>query len=520
MIEVSHGSASRINELSGRVIDLYTKKEPYSGRGPNQSSDAFAPQEELFLCAKVTYNEDPVPDKLVDFDVRDPLGRLFGLPRTAVTNETGIATVDVGRLPNETRVDLFGIWHVYATVDIAEETVTDTLTFGFGRIVEIVSVATITEDLQYQRRFARGSCVGMELVLRNIALMNKTATLTVVVQDNQSTPFPEKVVFQDLVLKPGDTPVYGVLDIPEWAALGKALVRASAFTGSPVEGGVTWCPEVSTAFVITRCDVIVVNVVPSVREVEVGEGVEVNVEVINEGNEVESFDVSLYYSRELNSDYNWVFITKHNVTALAPGDGKKLVFVWNTPGVVVGDYWLKAVASVVPGETDVADNEKKGDYGVSVVTVRNPSAPAVLPRELVILLLISVGALAIMVILCLWYRKSGEMSRSEYEGGSSRRSFRSNPRDFGSSVKLRKSASLRPREESSYSCRRKESASYEKFREVGSLLQTREKVSSGGLSKNVSPAEFRETLSSLKRRKRYSGSSVFAVIRLPFVEEE
>ena len=449
LVGVSHGSETDEIELPGRVIDLYTQKEPFSGRRLNQSSDAFAPQEEVILYAKVTFNDVPLENRLVSLQVLNPLGESV-LFRTDSTNEDGVATVSF-RLPDGGNETVFGVWSVYATVDIAEETVMDTLTFRFGYIVDIVSLVIINKHLQPQSRFARGSCVGVELTLRNIAMMNKTATLTIVVQDKQGTPFPQKVVFENFTLTPGDTYfyIYCTLRIPEWAALGEALLIASAFTVLPEEGGVPWCPGVSTSFLITWCDVAVVDVVPSVWEVEVGGVVEVDVDVINEGYEVESFNVSLYYDSFL--------IGERNVTSLAPGERETLFFVWNTSGVAVGDYRLKAVASGVPGETDVEDNVFE-DGVVSVVEVRKPPAPAVLPRELLVLLLISVGALAFTGIVYLWYRKSEEMSggRSGYEGGSSRRPFRSNPGDFAS----------------------------------------------------------------LRRRKRFSDSSVFAVIRLPFVEEE
>ena len=606
----------------GSVIDLYTQKEPYSGKGANQPSDAFAPGEEVVLFANVTYNGEPVANVPVSFEVINSLGE-SEIYRTNSTGEDGIATVSF-RLPRDGDAeDRFGVWGAFASVEIAEEIVTDTLTFRFGYIVEIVSLMTVNEDLQPQKTFARDSCVGMELVLRNIAMMNKTATLTVVVQDSQGNPFPDKIVFEDFVVRPGDTYfyIYCFLRIPEWASLGKAVLSASAFTAPPAEGGVAWCPGVSTSFLITWCDVAVASVVPSVWEVEVGGVVEVSVDVVNEGYEVESFNVGLYYDSflidecnvtdlapgetetlffvwntsgvavgdyrlkavasvvpgetdvddnvfedgvvrvfsvvevrdvavasvvpsvwevevggvvEVSVDvvnegyevesfnvglyYDSFLIDECNVTDLAPGETETLFFVWNTSGVAVGDYRLKAVASVVPGETDVDDNV----FEDGVVEVRKPPAPAVLPRELLVLLLTSVGAVAMSGILYLWYRKSEEMSggRSGYEGGSSRRPFRSNPGDSGSSMRPRKSASLRLREDSSYSWKRKESDSYQKFKEVSALLQPSEGVSSGRRSRDVSPAEFGEAISSLRLRKRASGSSVFAVIRLPFVEEE
>jgi hypothetical protein len=129
--------------------------------------------------------------------------------------------------------------------------------------------------------------------------------------------------------------------------------------------------------------------------------------------------------------------------------------------LAVGDYRLKAVASVVPGETDVEDNMFE-DGVVRVVEVRRPPVPAVLPRELLVLLLISIGAATFIGVLYLWYRKSEEMSEdgSEYEDESSLRPFGSNPGNPGSSVKPKKSASLRPREDNSYSSGRRERDSH------------------------------------------------------------
>ncbi len=495
----------------GSVIDLYTQKAPYSGKGTNQHSDAFAPGEAVVLFANVTYNGEPVANVQVGFEVKGPSAEPY-VYRVNFTGKDGIATTSF-RLGIE---DAFGVWSAFASVEIAEQTVMDTLTFRFGWIVEIVSLVTVNKDLRPQGRFAWGTCVGVKLVLRNIAMVSKNATFTVIIQDQKGTIFPDKIILEDFVVKPGDTYfyIYCVLGLPEWASFGEAVVSASAFTAPPAEGGVPWCPEVSTSFLITWCDVAVVGVVPLVWEVEVGDIVEVRVHVSNEGDEVESFNVTLYYGS--------FSISEHNVTALGLGKRETLVFAWNTSGLAVGDYRLKAVASVVPGETDVEDNVFE-DGVVRVVEMLRPPVPAVLPRELIVLLLISVGAVAFTGGLYLWYRKSEEMSGggSAYEDGSYFRSFGSNPGNSCSSVKPRKSTSFRAREDDSYPSGRRERNSHPKFREARSLLQPQGSVSSGR-SRNVSPAEFKEAISSLRRRKSFSvsDSRVFAVIRLPFVEEE
>jgi len=45
---------------SGADIDLFTRKEPYSGIGRNVQSDAFGPGESVVLHALVTYDNTPV----------------------------------------------------------------------------------------------------------------------------------------------------------------------------------------------------------------------------------------------------------------------------------------------------------------------------------------------------------------------------------------------------------------------------------------------------------------------------
>ena len=53
-------------------IDLFTQKEPYSGKGPNMPSDAFGPEEVVILYALVTYGEVSLQNLLVTFCVQRP----------------------------------------------------------------------------------------------------------------------------------------------------------------------------------------------------------------------------------------------------------------------------------------------------------------------------------------------------------------------------------------------------------------------------------------------------------------
>ena len=345
------------------MIDLYTQKEPYSGKGPNQTSDAFAPQEEVILYANVTYKGKPEQAKIVTFEVKfmgaDP--PLSLLTRTARTNGSGIATIKF-RIPELCweyggPEALFGIWSVAAWVGVVEDIVKDTLTFKVGWIVEIVSIWTINENLQPQTRFAKGTCVGVAMVLRNIAMTPKKATLTLVVYDCENQPIADTML-EDVEIELGETSLHVVckLQIPKWALLGYAVVYANAYTAPPQLGGVSYCPEVSAGFLITLCDMAVVGVTPSPTKVYAGELVNITVIVENEGRETETFNVTVYADKNVTVIGDEIIIGIQSVINLAPRNRKTLTFTWNTTSVTPGNYTISAHASVVPAEIDIADN--------------------------------------------------------------------------------------------------------------------------------------------------------------------
>lgn len=397
--KISYGLGSGVKEgayqSSERAIDLYTQKEPYSGRGLNQPSDAFAPQEEVILYAYVTYNGCPVANKLVAFEVHGPINPLenVSFARTAETDKSGLANVSF-RIPwpiENAETIVFGTWSVLANVEIAGERVDDTLTFEVGWIVEIVSIRTVDENLQPQTIFTKGTYVGIELLLRNIARVPKNVTSTFIAYDNLSRPINSSVIL-DFKVKPGVMHTYCVLGIPKWAAIGYATVFADAFTALPQLGGVRYCPEVSARFVITVRDVAVISVTPSVTEVYIDQVVNITVVAKNEGTATETFNVTAYYDETV--------IGTQNVTNLAPGTSTTLTFSWNTSGVPEGNYTIKAVASTVPGETEIVNNECVN----GTITVKLPPV-YIFPRELIILALIVTAAIVVNGVVILLYRR-------------------------------------------------------------------------------------------------------------------
>jgi len=236
-----------------RRIDLFTQKMPYGGKGANQSCDAFQPQELVQFYAFVTYNEYPVANKLVAFQVNNPANTFQNLTMVGVsfTNQSGIAEFSF-RMPwpseNAEQI-IFGKWFAIATVDIMEEVIVDTLTFQVGWIIRVTSIETLNADLGPQVEYQREEAIVFNLTIENIALTPKSATIMVDAYDMASYPIIHTEM-NNLVFQPGRDFLYVTSQIPEAAAIGKATVSATAYTAAPEIGGVPYSPPASTTFTI------------------------------------------------------------------------------------------------------------------------------------------------------------------------------------------------------------------------------------------------------------------------------
>jgi len=242
-----------LKNITGPYIDVYSEKVPFSGYGLNEPCDVFAPQEEVTLYAYVSYRCSPVQNKPVAFEVKTPTGEQY-LYRTDTTDENGVATISF-RIPwpcEDSEEAMFGNWTVYATVDIAEHIVNDTLTFKVGWIVEITKVETVDIYGNAETSFAKGEHLHFNLTVQNIAFTTKTVTLTIVVYDECRVPIG-LVTLQDWVIRPGKTEMFIIdLQIPKWAYIGVATIYANAYTDMPQDDGTPTCPEKSTNFLIIK----------------------------------------------------------------------------------------------------------------------------------------------------------------------------------------------------------------------------------------------------------------------------
>lgn len=87
----------------------------------------------------------------------------------------------------------------------------------------------------------------------------------------------------------------------------------------------------------------------------------------------EGFITARAQRRELTETFNVTVYGNASVigaqnVALNPGENQTLTFVWDTTGWTKGNYSIIAVADIVPGETDKADNT----YIEGTITVTIP----------------------------------------------------------------------------------------------------------------------------------------------------
>jgi len=234
--------------VTGPYLDLYTQKpEPYSGRGPHQPSDMFARQEEVILYAEVHYDCEPIEYKFVAFEVRDPNGTTI-IYRTNATDQNGIATTSFRLASNAT----FGTYFAIATVEISGKTAYDTLTFKVGLIIELIEIETVDQYGNPTDTYARGEQIYFNLTAKNVALVSKVATFTIAIYDEHYVPIGQ-VILHNCMLTPGPTKTFLFnTKIPQWASIGSGAAFANAYTDLPYLGGVPWCLEKSTTFLIIQ----------------------------------------------------------------------------------------------------------------------------------------------------------------------------------------------------------------------------------------------------------------------------
>jgi hypothetical protein len=233
----------------GRVIDVYTQyPAPFGGQGIGMPSDMFWPQKEVCLYANVTYNYWPVQQKDVAFEVRDPSGTLWAV-LVGRTDVDGVAEVCF-RIPwpCDNPEDLFGVWTITATVDIACIVVNDTLEFHFDYLVHMFKVST---DL-----FEYNHCQWVEVTIEygTHAQQYYPLVLYVVIIDELGVPvaitYIETEVGGTRFCEYKNYTSVTELHVLKFAFAGIAEVIVTALNALPSMGGSAYGPSISTFIAI------------------------------------------------------------------------------------------------------------------------------------------------------------------------------------------------------------------------------------------------------------------------------
>jgi len=358
LVSANIGSAFCSNGGSAQV-DVFTQKEPYSGRGPNMPSDAFGPEDIVILYALLTQSDLPVESTIVGFDVKLPNDANFSL--SARTNMSGIATVNFTMITpplNVSESDIFGIWTVTVGVLLGGEVYQDTLSFKVDWIVKLLTVKTIDENLSDRDQFGRGGDVGLEITLRSIAMTLRNATIEILVKDEVGVPVNFSQI-QDFAVPANEKVVflYAKATPQKFAVVGKAVVFVSATTIAQNGSEVPYCPTISTKFTITGenpleidyHDVAVVAVLPSANTIQIGQGLKLETILRNEGTVAENFNVSTYFDTLL--------LGTSQVKALPPYSTAVFQFTIAMSLLTLGNHTISAHIPSVPHEADLTDND-------------------------------------------------------------------------------------------------------------------------------------------------------------------
>lgn len=237
-------------------LDVYTSD---GGRGIGQESGAFGPAEEVILYAELMNSPVSTSDKIVNFLICGPINQYenISLYRWASTNASGIARTSFSYWPIENYREVFGIWTIQATIMFGEQIYADTVTFEIGWIVEILSVepGTLLNERYWIPRtnFTMKTDIAFKMTVKNIDLTPKNVLLTIVCYDQDVVPIGQ-LPAQNLTIpeKTTEELYFNILRIPKWATEGEAKAYANAFTGYPQLGGIAYCPEISTDFILAK----------------------------------------------------------------------------------------------------------------------------------------------------------------------------------------------------------------------------------------------------------------------------
>jgi hypothetical protein len=254
-----NGTVTVTVNLPGRAIDLFGGAvnsgfatlvgapylqfpAPYGGQGSNVPMDLVEPESWVYLNANITYNFFPVQEKSVAFEIDEPDGTEY-TKLIAVTDQNGIASVGFRMpWPSGNPESLLGVWKAIATVQLADITINDTMSYEYNYLVQITKVTT--DKFEYNH----GDTVSVEVFYKSYAQQMYPGLFVASIVDELGVTVGHYLLVQQIggaaqFNVPATPSFAATITLPSWAFAGTASVKVDCFSTAPAQGGVALTPE-------------------------------------------------------------------------------------------------------------------------------------------------------------------------------------------------------------------------------------------------------------------------------------
>jgi hypothetical protein len=242
MIDIYGGAVnSGWGPLTG--TPYYQFPAPFGGQGLDAPMDIVEPLSWVYIFANVTYNYWPVQDGNVTFEIQEPNGTFYK-KLNAFTDTNGVAGVNYqmpwsgGLFPSE---NLFGVWHITATVQLANVTVNDTMNYHYDYLLH-VSGASVSKSA-----YLIDEPVCIIYNYSSYAQQTKTALFHISIVDNLGVTvgtYVSRLLYGAATFPETDTRAnIAIIRTPNWTYPGVATVHINVFDGEIRGGGVALAPE-------------------------------------------------------------------------------------------------------------------------------------------------------------------------------------------------------------------------------------------------------------------------------------
>jgi len=196
-----------------------------------------------------------------------------------------------------------------------------------------------SEDITFPKLVAEeGEEVTIYATIHNIGMIDAQNVTVIFYVDDVQLGLPKTISI---------IPVSGSETVStKWTASGAWAHVVKVVADAPIEANKT--NNVATrAIIVGEHNIAVTRVLPAKYIVEPGEILPINVTVINKGDFIETFNLTLYA--------NTTAIQTVTLT-IEGGNSTTLTIMWNTGGFASGSYTIRAYVEPVPRETAIEDN--------------------------------------------------------------------------------------------------------------------------------------------------------------------